>query len=160
MTLYQYLSWNLLNASSLILGSSSSCNTRIDWNKLMLSDRVELIGSDGASLLLTPLRFLQWHGWLCKLKIIRNFLFFWLKLKFLPDIFHDTSSHHIQYTMLVILWIWMSSCMHKLVSQIFHCLTKNHESVILIYHQQDIHAHQLIEFFYWHHCEHNYLIFN
>ena len=48
------------------LGSSSSCNTRIDWNKLMLSESVELAGSVGASLFVTPFKFLQWQGWLCE----------------------------------------------------------------------------------------------
>lgn len=51
---------NLLNvSSSLVVESSSSWITRIDWNKLMLSDRVEFCGSEGASLLVTPFKFLQ-----------------------------------------------------------------------------------------------------
>ena len=59
--------WNLREVNrSLTVGSSSSCSTRIDWNKLMLSDKVLFTGSDGTSLFVTPLRFLQWQGWLWK----------------------------------------------------------------------------------------------
>lgn len=51
---------NLLDvSSSLVEESSSSWTTRIDWNKLMLSDNVEFAGSEGASLLVTPFKFLQ-----------------------------------------------------------------------------------------------------
>ena len=44
---------------SLTDGSSSSCKTRMDWNKLTLSDNVEFCFSALISRLVTPLRFLQ-----------------------------------------------------------------------------------------------------
>lgn len=101
-----------------MLGSSSSWSTRIDWNKLMLSDKVVLAGSAGASRFVTPFRFLQWQGWLCKNRSCDE-LETQLKAASLPDIFHDTFSHRTRYIKPVIRWIWTSSYRHRLGFQKF-----------------------------------------
>lgn len=63
-----------MSASSRTSDPSSSCITRIDWNKLILSESVEFDWSETALFVTVFCKFLQWQGWLCYYKIE------WLKL--------------------------------------------------------------------------------